>query len=405
MSKSVDVLIIGGGPAGFFAAISSKTHHPDQSICILEGSNKVLSKVLISGGGRCNVTHACFDPKQLIGYYPRGGDFLLNPFKTFHCGHTVEWFESRGVSLKTEEDGRMFPVTNSSKTIADCLEREAKKASIAVKTGERVTSISPSDGGWMVQTSTSTWKACKVILASGSNQLIWNQLERLGIEIIEPVPSLFTFRCAHPLFSELPGISVPTARLTYESISTDGPLLITHRGLSGPAVLKLSAWAAREFNQVDYTFTCRINWLGKSRDAVESDLLAYADAHAKSYVRSQPLFDLPKRLWTSILNFCDISENRNWAEFGKKQRTSLVEALTATRVEVTGKDTFKEEFVTAGGIALHQINPKTMELIEHPGLFAAGEVLDVDALTGGFNFQGSWTTGFLAGKTLGTKNE
>ena len=397
------VIVIGGGAAGFFAAITAAETNPTLDITILEGSNKVLAKVLISGGGRCNVTHNCPDPKKLTGYYPRGHEFLLDPFKKFNTVDTIAWFEKKGVALKTEADGRMFPTSNSSKTIADCLQHTAKKLGIKVLLNTRVKSIQKSNEFWAVETASESVLTDYLVIGTGGNVLMWNELKKLDIELIPPVPSLFTFNATHKLIDGLSGLSFENAKISISKTEFHdvGPILITHRGISGPAVLKLSAWAARELHNMNYNFQVRINWLGLHAEDVVKVFRSVQEEKPKAYVISQPTFDVPKRMWRRICELCEIDDHRNWAETGKKQINRLIEMLLNFELDISGKSTFKEEFVTAGGVELSQIRPSTFEFIDHPNLYAAGEVLNIDAVTGGFNFQAAWTGGYLAGKDIG----
>ncbi|MBI1307799.1 MAG: aminoacetone oxidase family FAD-binding enzyme [Bacteroidetes bacterium] len=398
--RHFDVIIVGGGAAGFFTANSIAEKHPSLNILIAEGSDKVLSKVLISGGGRCNVTHACFNPKELIEFYPRGKEFLLKPFKKFNCKNTVEWFADKGVELKTEADGRMFPVTDKSLTIANCLMRTADDYHVQIETKCRIVKIEITENCFSVYSDKNRFTCSKLVVASGGNKQIWNLLSQLGLKMISPVPSLFTFEIRSELISELAGISFPETVLSYKNTQVSGPLLITHRGLSGPAVLKLSAFGARDFAEVNYQFELKINWTGLPKDQVNRELLSYAEQHPKSYVLKNPLFGLPKRFWEKVCLTAGLNENRNWAETGKKNRQILVDLLCASRLPVHGKSTFKEEFVTAGGVDLSEINSDTFECLRYPHLYVVGEALNIDAVTGGFNFQSAWTSGYLAGKTI-----
>jgi predicted Rossmann fold flavoprotein len=407
-----DIVVIGGGAAGFFGAITCAQHNPDAKVLLLEKSGKLLSKVRVSGGGRCNVTHHCFMPSVLSQYYPRGAKQLKEAFKAFGAQETIDWFEKRGVKLKTEADGRMFPVTDNSETIVNCLLQEAKRAGVQIRTGagvEKITTEKTAATGKAKFTlqlnSGESIKADKVLVSTGGNPKSegYNWLRALGHSIQEPVPSLFTFNVPASPLKELQGIAVPKAkvRVAGQKLEYEGPLLITHWGYSGPAVLKLSAWGARVFHEQNYHFTALINWIPEhTEESLREHLQAYRQAHPKKVVGTNPLFGLPQRLWNSLTQLAEVPEETRWAELPGKNTNKLVEALLRAPFEVKGKTTFKEEFVTCGGIDLSQVNMKTMESRVQPGLYFAGEVLDIDGITGGFNFQAAWTTGYLAGKTM-----
>ena len=396
------LIVVGGGAAGFFAAIAAAENSKALDILILEGSNKVLSKVLISGGGRCNVTNACLNPEELVGYYPRGYDKLLPAFEKFNCYHTIEWFESRGVPLKSEQDGRVFPTTDSSTTIASCLTRHAAGLGIKTLLSHRVISMEKVEKLWQVNTTAGRFTADYIVLATGGNAPIWEVLKGLHVEIVPPVPSLFTFNVSHPLFADLAGLSFDhaTVKVVGTSICESGPLLITHKGLSGPVILKVSAWGAIELNKVGYQFEIEINWPGKMEAVVVEKIQGMQRQNPKQYVQKHGLFDVPKRMWIGLCEQVGIHNNRNWAEIGKKQIQALVKELCYFRCSVKGKSTFKEEFVTAGGIHVDEIDLLTFGVKKLEDFYAAGEVLNIDALTGGFNFQAAWTSGFLAGKSI-----
>ncbi|MBC5773555.1 NAD(P)/FAD-dependent oxidoreductase [Pontibacter sp. KCTC 32443] len=408
------VIVIGGGAAGFFGAITCAQANPDAEVILLEKTNKLLSKVLVSGGGRCNVTHNCFAPGPLSQHYPRGARQLKEAFKTFGAQDTVAWFEQRGVKLKTEADGRMFPVTDNSQTIADCLLQEARRVGVSIKTGLGVTNIIAPDPTidqrqFILKLSNgSELKADKVLICTGGNPKTtgYDWLRELGHPIQEPVPSLFTFNVPGNPLKELMGVSVPHARVRIagQKLEYEGPLLITHWGYSGPAVLKLSAWGARIFHDQQYTFTALVNWVPAfTEESLRVHLQDYRQTHPKKVVATNPLFGLPQRLWKALTSLAEIQADIKWAELPARNTNKLVEALLRMAVDVKGKTTFKEEFVTCGGIDLSQVNMKTMESRLHPNLCFAGEVLDIDGITGGFNFQAAWTTGFIAGKSLASK--
>ena len=399
------ITIVGGGAAGFFAAIRAAEQNPGAVVQILERGAEVLSKVRISGGGRCNLTHACFVPKELVKFYPRGEKELLGPFYTFSCADTVEWFESRGVKTKTEQDGRIFPVSDQSRSVVDCLVQAAKHAGVNVLLQQRVSDITPPafpGAPWQFSCNGSLHETDCLLIATGSSAAIWENLHKIGLEIVAPVPSLFTFNIRDERIRDLPGLSVPQAEVSVESskLKSSGPLLITHWGMSGPAILKLSAWGARELHQMQYRFFLRVNWTGLDLQT----LLEVLEDRKKSQPRLQPssqaMFQLPARLWRSLVHAAGIPEEKRWADLNKKEMLALLEQLGNNRFHVEGKSTFKEEFVTAGGLALKEINFKTFESKRYPGLFFAGEVLNIDAITGGFNFQAAWTGGWIAGAAM-----
>ncbi len=401
-----DVIIVGGGPAGFFAGIRCAELNPQLNVLILEKAQQTLGKVLISGGGRCNVTHACFDPAQLITYYPRGGAALRGAFTRFQPEDTIKWFEKHGVKLKTESDGRMFPVTDSSTTIAECLRESAKKAGVKVQTGASLQKVeSLSEDGFRLEVRSDArafhLQTKKLLLATGSDPTTREIVKALGHSIEAPVPSLFTFNIADKRLEGLAGVSVEPVTVKMDSLLQRGPLLITHWGLSGPAVLRLSAWGARSLFEKKYRATLFVNWLGDTTFDRALDVLQKHKAwheNARKKVLTEPAFtQLPARLWKQLANF--IGE-KNWADISKAEIKKLAEDLTACQFEITGKGQFKEEFVTCGGVRLNEVDFKTMQSRVVDNLFFAGEVLDIDGITGGFNFQSSWTTGWLAGSAL-----
>lgn len=397
------ILVIGGGAGGYFAAIHAAMSNPNNEVAILEGSNKVLAKVLISGGGRCNVTHQCRKAEDLISYYPRGNECLLPAFQKFGCPETVKWFEQRGVPLKVEEDGRIFPVSDQSSSIANCLTRLAHELGIKLLMGHRMEGLRQDGGRWEVQAGGSVFDGDAVILATGSSTGVWKMLEEMGIEMVSAVPSLFTFNGTNALIHDLAGTSFPLARVSIPKlqISEEGPLLITHKGLSGPVILKISAWGARELNDQNHQFDLLVNWTGLDAGAVLMALKDQQRDQSKQYVMKHPMFGLTRRFWERLCTLCEVNENRNWAETGKKQMARMVDHLTRYPIAISGKSTFKEEFVTAGGIDMREIDVDTFRVKRFPGLYAVGEVLNVDAVTGGFNFQAAWTGGYLAGVNCG----
>ncbi len=406
-SSSYDIVIAGGGPAGFFAAIRCAELNPSLRVLIIEKSTQTLSKVLVSGGGRCNVTHACFEPAKLVTYYPRGGRELRGAFSRFQPSDTVQWFEARGVPLKTEADGRMFPVTDSSATIADCLRGAAKKAGVMTMLSTKLLGVEKSPkGGFRLnvrsEAQESFIKTNRLLIATGSDPQTRAIVQSLGHTIEEPVPSLFTFNVKDARIDGLAGISVEDATLTMGALTQRGPLLITHWGLSGPAVLRLSAWGARQLFATKYRSSLTVNWLGDfGLERTLEVLQRNKDWHenARRKVGAQPAFtQIPIRLWKQLTHF--IAE-KNWADVSKSELRRLAGELTAGEFQITGKGQFKEEFVTCGGVRLGEVDFKTMQSRVVDGLFFAGETLDIDGVTGGFNFQAAWTTGWLAGTALG----
>jgi hypothetical protein len=397
MNSNFDIIIVGGGAAGFFTAINIAEKNKHLKIAILERGKEVLTKVRISGGGRCNVTHACFVPNDLVKFYPRGEKELRGPFHQFCSGDTIEWFENHGVELKIEEDGRMFPVSNSSQTIIDCFIESTNKLGIQVLTGQSVQSLFQTEEFWKVETNKDTFACQKLIIAAGSNPKVWEMLTGLGHSIVPPVPSLFTFNIKDNRIKDLMGLSaMATVTVKGTKLSATGPLLITHWGMSGPGILRLSAWGARALSDKNYQFTISVNWLNDVdfEEAIET-IKHLKNEHSKKMIAKKSPFDFPNRLWESLVLAADITEETKWADLTKKQIHALAEQLTNGSFQVNGKSTFKEEFVTAGGVDLKEINFKTMESKIAPNVFLAGEVLNIDAITGGFNFQNAWTNGFI----------
>lgn len=401
-NQNVDILIIGGGAAGFFTAINAAEMNPEAKIIILERGKTVLNKVRISGGGRCNVTHAEFLPRELSTNYPRGEKELLGPFHNFMTGDAMGWFEERGVALKIEEDGRIFPVSDSSETIINCFLAEAERLGIQILKNHSAQKIENTGGHWEISTKTGTFSAKKLVMATGSNPKIWNLLAQLGHAIVSPVPSLFTFNIKDERIKNLPGVvTEASVKVVDSKLASEGPLLITHWGVSGPGILKLSAWGANELHALDYCFKIQVNWLlDESLDEILEKLKNRKTTQAKQQVIKRPQFDLPKRLWHNLVLASEISETNTWAELNKKQLENLARQLTESVFQVNGKSTFKEEFVTAGGLDLTEVDFKTFQSKVHKNLFFAGEVLNIDAITGGFNFQSAWTGGFLVAKAL-----
>ncbi len=409
MSDSWDLIVVGGGAAGFFAAITAAESRPGLRVLILEKTAHVLGKVKISGGGRCNVTHDCADPRELANNYPRGSKSLIGPLHRWGAADTVAWFEQRGVNLKTEKDGRMFPVTDDSQTIINCLTTAAENAGVAIRTSTAVESITHDEtknSFHLVTGQGEELPASSVLLATGGTRLAAGArlAQSLGHKLIADVPSLFAFNIDDPRIDDLPGVSVPDSEVTVEGmkLTANGPLLITHHGLSGPGILKLSAWGARELHASNYRFTITVNWIpGQDAAAI---LTSTRQTWGKRQVRSQAPFDnIPKRLWQRLCDAAEVSADCIWSQLGKETTQKLTTELTRGRYQVSSKSTNKDEFVTCGGVSLKDVNLKTMESKLLPGLYFAGEVLDIDGITGGFNFQNAWTGGRLAGLAIAEK--
>ena len=428
-----DVIIIGGGAAGFFAAINIAEFNPDLKVCILERGKEGLQKVKVSGGGRCNVTHAEFVPSELVLNYPRGEKELLGPFNQFMTGDTIEWFEKRGIELKIEEDGRMFPITNSSQTIIDCFLSEVKKLQVEVLYNKSVVGLSPREQsrGFEILTKNQVYSCDKLLIATGSNTKIWKMLEGLGHTISQPVPSLFTFNIKDNRIKDIPGVVVNNVQVkVLKELSTfgeiedstkpnkinrmsqiprrdkeadlvsNGPLLITHWGMSAPAILKLSAFGALELAKRNYNFKIEINFIQTSFEDCFAILKEVKLSTIKKTIINSPQFGLPKRLWKKLVYAANIDKEVRWADLNKLQLENLSNQLTQAVFAVEGKSTFKEEFVTAGGVNLKEINFKTFESKLHNNLYFAGEVINVDAVTGGFNFQNAWTGAYIAARAI-----
>ncbi|HOZ74063.1 MAG TPA: NAD(P)/FAD-dependent oxidoreductase [Flavobacterium sp.] len=402
MTTHYDILVVGGGAAGFFTAINIAENQPKIKIAILERGQEVLTKVRVSGGGRCNVTHACFVPNELVKFYPRGEKELRGPFHQFCSGDTIEWFEKRGVELKIEEDGRMFPVSDSSQTIIDCFLSLAKKYKIEILTGQSVQSIFKTEKTWKVETNHAQFNCSKLIMTTGSNPKIWEMLKNLGHSIVDPVPSLFTFNIKDNRIKELMGVSaLASVKVKNSKLKATGPLLITHWGMSGPGILRLSAWGARELAERNYQFVIEVNWLNDwSVGETETHLKELKLEHSKKVVIKKSPFDFPNRLWEKLVLASGISAETKWADLSKKHLIDLSNQLTNAQFQVNGKSTFKEEFVTAGGIDLKEIDFKTMQSKILPDLYFAGEIVNIDAITGGFNFQNAWTSGYILAKAI-----
>ncbi|MBA4744930.1 MAG: NAD(P)/FAD-dependent oxidoreductase [Muricauda sp.] len=417
-----DVIIVGGGAAGFYAAIQIAELSPQLNIAIFERGKTVLSKVKVSGGGRCNVTHGEFSPKELATNYPRGEKELLGPFHKYAPMDVMAFFEERGVPLKIEDDGRVFPKSDSSQSIIDCLVGESDRLGVQVLKNSAVKAIRKTEEGWQVTTMNKHYQTKKLMLATGSNPKIWKQLENLGHHIVSPVPSLFTFNINDERLKGIQGISTYAtvevmSKKTFNTdkkslnlkskikedalLYADGPLLITHWGLSGPAILKLSAWGANLLHDYNYSFRIKVNWLSDySTESMEAYLKELKGVEAKKTVMRTNVTELPKRLWKRLVETAEIEPEERWADMSKEQLQALARQLTASSFKVEGKSTFKEEFVTAGGVDLKEINFKTFESKLHPNLYFAGEIINVDAITGGFNFQNAWTGAYIAAQAI-----
>lgn len=400
------LVVIGGGAAGFFCAVNAARMNASLKVLLLEKSNKLLSKVKVSGGGRCNTTHACFEIPELVKKYPRGQNFLKKSFHQFYTKDTIQWFEERGVQLKTEEDGRMFPVTDNSQTIIDCLLKEADKYKVAVQLQTGVTSIQKKENEFELQLSSGDIiSADFVCVATGgfpkANMFDW--LTITGHTITTPVPSLFTFNMPGNPITSLMGVSVERAivKVAGAKLQEEGPLLITHWGMSGPVVLRTSAWGARELADRNYHFTILVNWIPNyTEQMLRDEWQEIRERSGAQKISNKNPFALPNRFWLYLLQVSEIDPDCRWSDLPAKQQNKLIKQLTAQEFVVQGKTTFKDEFVTAGGILLSEIDPQTMQSRKLPGLFFAGEVMDVDGITGGFNFQHAWTSGFIAAKAI-----
>ena len=398
-----NVIIIGGGAAGYFTAINAKENNPELDIIILEKGKDVLQKVKISGGGRCNVTHACFEPKELVKFYPRGEKELLGPFHQFMTGDTFEWFDNRGVPLKIEDDNRVFPEANTSQAIIDCFQKLVEKLKIKVFTNHGVNSVSRQENKWIINTKSQVFEADKLVIAAGSSKKVWQLCESLDHAIIAPVPSLFTFNINDKRLLDLLGTSVPnaTVKISNTKLEASGPLLITHWGMSGPAVLKLSAFGARILADKNYQYNVEVNWVSRPTAKVLNVLLNLKKKEPrKTVILKSPFTEISKRLWERFVVASEIKSTQNWADLNNYQLENLANQLTKGIFNANGRTTFKDEFVTAGGIDLKEINFKRFESKKHKNLFFVGEVLNIDAVTGGFNFQNAWTGGYICANAL-----
>lgn len=396
MHYHFDVIIVGGGAAGFFTAINLAKKNSSLKIAIMERGKEVLSKVRISGGGRCNVTHACFDANELTGFYPRGSKELRGPFHTFAAADTVNWFQRHGILIKKEEDGRMFPQANTSQAIIDCFMRLQQSLNIQLFTNENVMTIQQNNG-WQLHTTANNFTAQKLCVASGSSPAMWKLLQQLGHSIVAPVPSLFTFNCKDERIINLPGVAAFASVIIKDTkLSSSGPLLITHWGMSGPAILKLSAWGARILHEKNYAFTIVVNWLNTTLQSTIEKLKLLKTEQSQKIIAGKSPFNIPNRLWESLVQAALITKETRWADMSKIQLQQLSQQLCECTFNIQGKSTYKDEFVTAGGIDLKEIDFKTMRSKLLNDLYFAGEVLNIDAVTGGFNFQNAWTGGYIS---------
>lgn len=398
------VIIIGGGASGFFTAANIDTKLYD--VTILEQNSDVLQKVKISGGGRCNVSHACFDPRELVQFYPRGHKELLSVFTKFQPGDTMNWYEEHGVALKIEDDNRIFPESNSSQSIIDCLVNECRKKNVKILTKQTVTEILPQENGYKIHTTDQNYSADYVVFSTGSSPKAFKILEKLGHQIITPVPSLFTFNIKNEILKDLMGTSFQYVDIEIPKLNLEesGSLLITHWGLSGPAILKLSAWGARELAALKYQFEIIVNFIGTaSEDALEI-FKKFKENEPKKSIGQAKIFDITNRFWQRILFVSGIDTTKQLANINNKEMQKIIENLCRCRMNVTGKSTFKEEFVTAGGVDLKEMDFKTMKSKKLPNFYISGEVLNIDAVTGGFNFQACWSEGWLIAQDLNAVN-
>jgi len=393
------IACVGGGAASFFFAAEASSRYPNADIVILEQGKEVLQKVKISGGGRCNVTHNCFDPQELVLAYPRGQRELLGPFYHFNPEQTLDWFQKRGVNIVAESDGRMFPESNQSQTIVDCLTESCVSQGVKIQKSSKVVDIVPLDQGnkgYKVHLlNNEILTVDKIFIGAGSSKYMWNILTRLGHKIIAPVPSLFTFKIADPRLRNLPGVAVSNVELGIvgSKTKTRGPLLITHKGLSAPAVLKMSAVAARELHAVDYKFDLIVDF---RPDLSDDDIQSWRTEQGKHPVVSHHVLGLPKRLCASLIQFAGLDPTKNFASLNKAEMELLKQTLKRSVFKVLGQNRFKEEFVTAGGVDLREINFKNFSSKKLANMYMAGEILNIDALTGGYNFQAAWTGAYLS---------
>lgn len=400
IKKQADLIIVGGGAASFFFASNLENKNGRLKVILLEQTKQLLSKVRISGGGRCNVTNATEEPLELIKAYPRGSRELLGPFNTFHCGHTKRWFESRGLKLKTEADGRVFPVSDNSEDVIQVLMKGAKTNHVEILTEHKVKDLWQDEHlKWHIVTDSHECIVDVLVLGTGSSTFIWNLLGQRDIQIVSSVPSLFTFKSADPVFKGLEGIAQENVSIKIKDTNLppqSGPLLITHEGLSGPAVLRTSAFGARILQEKNYEFTILINWLPDHDEDIFSNMIR---DQGKKQV-SNGFYHLPARLWERLLRIAEVNPDKKWAEISKAERSRMIQVVFETSFKVKGKSTFKDEFVTSGGIDLKEINFRSFQVKKYKNLYCIGEMLDIDAVTGGYNFQACWTGAFLAAKSV-----
>lgn len=404
-NKSLEIVVIGGGAAGFLGAITTAEKYPQHRVILLEAGREPLAKVRISGGGRCNVTHGCFEPSLLVQNYPRGAKALRGAFSRFQPRDTIEWFRQHQVELKIENDGRVFPITDQSETIVNCLINTAESLGVEIQKGVRVTGIKKENEQFNIEINRAkSITANRILLSTGSNPQGYQWAKILGHTIEPPVPSLFTFNINDKRLEDLAGISAKnvTVKLPDFKLEQSGPLLITHWGISGPAILKLSAWGARHLYNSNYQTSLVINWLPQYKpDKLKDLLLAVKSQLSHKLIHPNCPVPIPRRLWEKLITFVGIDEEKRWSDLSSKHLNLLIQELTQGHYQIVGKSIFKEEFVTCGGINLKEIDFKTMESRCCPGLYLAGEILDIDGITGGFNFQSAWTTGWLAGQSMG----
>lgn len=409
------LVVIGGGAAGFFCAVNAARNNPSLKVIIIEKTGKLLTKVKVSGGGRCNVTHACFEIPALVKKYPRGTNFLKKTFHQFNTSHCIQWFEERGVKLKTEADGRMFSITDSSQTIIDCLMQEANRFGVEIMRNSEVMGIEIQNANSEIRREEKKFKVLFselefinsdfVVVACGGypKSSMFNWLKEPGHSIEDPVPSLFTFNMPSNPITQLMGVVIKntSVKIVGTKLSEEGPLLITHWGMSGPAILKLSAWGARELVNKNYHFNIIVNWVPQyNEQSLREEWQQIRNSHSVQKISNRNPFELPNRLWIYLLNECGIKEDIRWADLAGKEQNKLIKNLTRQEFEVKGKTTFKEEFVTCGGIKLSEVDANTMQSKIVPNLYFAGEILDVDGITGGFNFQHAWTSGWIAAQSI-----
>lgn len=399
-----DVVVVGAGAAGYFAAINTAEKNPQLKVLLLESGPRALVKLGLSGGGRCNLTHHCFDPAVLVTKYPRGGRELRGPFSRFQPQNTLHWFNSRGLTTKVESDGRMFPTSDNSQSVIDCLEQEAKRCGVILKLSIKVENIQKHVARYVLHTNKEKIESRALLLATGGGRSGMELARALGHSIQPCAPSLFTFKIKDPRLKELPGVSFKSVGMSLKidgkKIATEqGPLLITHWGMSGPAIIRLSAWAARELQANQYKAQLKLNFMPHQNE-MRQVLKQYSERWASKKIARVPFVELPKRYWQKLLEILEIDPSSQWAQLSREKFNSLLKELSEAEFELQGKGEFKEEFVTCGGVTLKEVNFKTMESKVSPGLYFAGEILDIDGITGGFNFQNAWTTAWVASEAI-----